>query len=89
MMNWSQIRNKLKEQNPDQLIELIKGLYNLSPANKAYIRKRFNESPQDPAFLEKCRKQIINAIYPPWRNFPNLLISRSSQSGQCLQKGDR
>jgi hypothetical protein len=71
-MNWPQIRKKLKGQTHDQLIELIKGLYDLSPANKAYVRKNFSESPQDPFFLEKCRKQITNAIYPPHRNFPDL-----------------
>ena len=70
-MNWPQIRKKLKEQNQDQWLELIKGLYDLSPANKAYIRKKFTENPQDPIFLEKCRKQIINAIYPPRRKYPD------------------
>jgi hypothetical protein len=69
-MNWPQIRKELKQHNPDQLIALIKGLYDLSPANKAFIRKLFAESPQDPAFLERCRRQIIQAIYPPRRIYP-------------------
>lgn len=71
-MNWPQIRKQLKEQNTDQLINLLKGLYDLSPANKAFIRSRFAESPQDTAFLEKSRQQVINAIYPPRRKYPNM-----------------
>lgn len=70
-MNWPQIRKQLKEQSAAQLIDLIKGLYDLTPANKAFVRKQFAESPQDPVFLEKCRRQIIQAIYPPRRKYPD------------------
>jgi len=70
-MNWPQIRKQLATKNTDQLIEIIKGLYDLSADNKAHLRKQFSEFPQDPAFLEKCRKEIIAAIYPPRRKYPD------------------
>jgi len=78
-MNWPQIRKELKTKSVDQLIEIIKGLYNLSAANKAHLRKQFSESPQDPAFLEKCRKEIIAAIYPPRRKYPDLPNFRAAR----------
>ena len=69
-MNWPQLRKHLEDQSPPQITEIIKGLYDLSPQNKAFLRKQFAETLEDPAFLEKCRTQIINAIYPPRRKFP-------------------
>jgi len=78
-MNWLQIRKELKTKTVDQLIEIIKSLYDLSPDNKAHLRKQFSESPQDPAFLEKCRKEIIVAIYPPRRKYPDLPNFRAAR----------
>ncbi|MEW6405010.1 MAG: hypothetical protein AB1649_24705 [Chloroflexota bacterium] len=70
-MNWSQLRKQLQEGSPERLIELLKGLYDLSPANKAFLRQQFSETPQDTEFLEKCRQQVIQAIYPPQRQYPD------------------
>jgi hypothetical protein len=70
-MNWPQLRKHLEDQSPARILEIVKGLYALSPQNKAYLRKQFAETLEDPAFLEKCRTQIINAIYPPRRKYPD------------------
>lgn len=70
-MNWLQIRKHLKEYDTERLIELLKGLYDLSPANKAFVRQQFSESPQDAEFLEKCRRQVVQVIYPPRRQYPD------------------
>ena len=63
-MNWTQIRKILIDQDRERLIETIKGLYTLSPQNKAFLHTQFSESHQDPAYLEACRKRIVKAIYP-------------------------
>lgn len=70
-MNWPQIRKQLRQKDPDQLVGILKGLYDLSPGNKAFLRLQFSESPQDTEFLEKCRQRVIQAIYPPKREFPD------------------
>lgn len=70
-MNWPQIRKQLRQKDPDQLIDLLKSLYDLSPGNKAFLRLQISDLPQDTEFLEKCRQQVIQAIYPPQRNYPD------------------
>ncbi len=70
-MNWPQIRKQLRQKDPDQLIDLLKGLYDLSLANKAFLRLQFSDHPEDTEYLEKCRQRVIQAIYPPQRNFPD------------------
>jgi len=69
-MSWSELQKRLQNENPSRLIKIIKGLYDLAPQNKAYLRTKLLETPGDPVFLETCRKEIIDAIYPPHREFP-------------------
>lgn len=69
-MNWTQLRKKLSMVDQARLLDVIKGLYALSDQNKAYLHTQLSESRQDAAFLEKCRKQVISAIYPPNRKYP-------------------
>ncbi len=91
-MNWPQIRKKLKTKTIDELVNIIQGLYNLSDANKAHLRKQFTEFPQDPAFLEKCRKEIIAAIYPPRRKYPdnpNFRAARKAVNAYKKATGDQ
>ena len=71
-MNWTDIRKILKDAPNEILLELIKGLYNLSPQNKAFIRTQILPGQQDTELLEKSRKQVIRAIYPDTVNFPGL-----------------
>jgi hypothetical protein len=70
-MNWPQIRKQLRQKDPDQLIDLLKGLYDLSLGNKAFLRLQFSANHQDTEFLEKCRQQVIEAIYSPRRKYPD------------------
>jgi len=69
-MNWTNIRKILKDAPNEILLELIKGLYNLSPQNKAFIRTQIFPGRQDTELLEKSRKQVIRAVYPDYANFP-------------------
>lgn len=63
-MNWTELRKILKDAPHDILIEIIQGLYQLSPQNKAFIRTQLLPGYQDTELLEKSRKQVIRAIYP-------------------------
>lgn len=69
-MNWTDIRKILKDAPNEALLDIIKGLYNLSPQNKAFIRTQLLPGQQDKELLEKSRKQVIRAIYPDNVMFP-------------------
>ncbi|NOY99469.1 MAG: hypothetical protein GXP40_09785 [Chloroflexi bacterium] len=70
-MKWTDIRKMLENAPNDVLIEIIKGLYKLSPQNKAFIRVRLLPGYQDRELLEKSRKQVIRAVYPEKRACPS------------------
>ena len=63
-MNWTEIRKALKDAHPEVLMEIIQGLYKLSPENKAFIRTELSpKGYQDAALLEISRKKVIKTIY--------------------------
>ena len=66
-MSWSDIKTELQELPQEKLIELLKGLHNLSAQNNAWLHVA-----QDSAYLEECRKKIIRAVYNPNRKFPDM-----------------
>jgi hypothetical protein len=70
-MTWTQIRTLLKDARNDVLLDILKGLYDLSPQNKAFLRSALSPEQGDPELLEKSRKQVIRAIYPLNVNFPD------------------
>lgn len=69
-MTWTELRKTLKELPESQLIELIKGLHDLSPQNKAWLSANAMPAEQNVAYLEDCRQKIVKLIYNPTRNFP-------------------
>jgi hypothetical protein len=71
-MNWPAIRKILKDVPNEALVDLIKGLYALSPQNKAFIRAQISPGWQDTELLEKSRKQVVRAIYAENVRFPHM-----------------
>ena len=71
-MTWTDLRQALKELPPERLIELLKGLHDLSPQNKAWLRAKVLPVGQDSAYLEECRQKVIRAVYNPARKFPDM-----------------
>ena len=71
-MNWTDIRKILKDVPNEALTEIIKGLYGLSPQNKAFIRTQLFPGQQDKELLEKSRKQVIRAIYVETKGIPHM-----------------
>ena len=60
-MTWNELRKPLQVIPPEKLIELLKGLYDLSPQNKAWLQAQVMPLDQNVDYLEDCRKKIISA----------------------------
>lgn len=71
-MNWTDIRKILKDAPNEALLDILKGLYNLSPQNKAFIRTQLLPGRQDKELLEKSRKQVVRAIYADTKGIPHM-----------------
>jgi len=71
-MSWAKIKTELQELSSEKLIELLKGLHDLSAQNKAWLKAKTLPVAQDSQYLEDCRNKIIRAIYDPNRKFPDL-----------------
>ena len=71
-MNWTDICKILKDAPNEALLDILKGLYNLSPQNKAFIRTQLLPGRQDKELLEKSRKQVIRAIYADTKGIPHM-----------------
>ena len=71
-MNWTDIRKVLKDAPNKALLDILKGLYNLSPQNKAFIRTQLLPGRQDKELLERSRKQVIRAIYADTKGIPHM-----------------
>ena len=71
-MTWKKIKTELQEFPQENLIKLLRGLHNLSPQNKAWLRAHTLPMAQDSEYLEKCRVKIIKAVYDPKRKFPDM-----------------
>ena len=71
-MNWTDIRKILKDAPNEALLDILKGLYNLSPQNKAFIRTLLLPGRQDTELLEKSRKLVIRAIYADTKGIPHM-----------------
>lgn len=72
MTTWADLRKALNELPPEKLVELLKGLHDLSPQNKAWLRAKALPVGQDSAYLEECRQKVIKAVYNPARKFPDM-----------------
>jgi hypothetical protein len=71
-MPWSDLRQSLEDLSKEQVVELLKGLHDLSSQNKAWLRGKLLPIGQDTAYLEECRRKVIKAVYDPARKFPDM-----------------
>jgi len=73
-MKWTEIRKVLKSAHHGLLLEIIRGLYKLSPENKAFIRTQLSpQGYQGKELLEQSRKKVMKAIYSEnVRGIPNM-----------------
>lgn len=71
-MSWTEINKQLKELSTDDFVRLLKGLYDLSPQNKAWLRAKLLPVTQDSKYLEDCRRKIIQFVYKETSGFPHI-----------------
>jgi hypothetical protein len=71
-MSWTEIDNQLKERSVEDLIKLLKGLHDLSPQNKAWLRAKLLPVTQDVKYLEDCRRKVANFVYKETKGMPSM-----------------
>lgn len=71
-MSWTEIDKQLKELSDEDVIKLIKGLHDLSPQNKAWLRAKLLPVAQDTKYLEDCRRKVVNYVYKETRGMPHI-----------------
>jgi len=71
-MSWTEINKQLQERSSDRLIELIKGLHDLSAQNKAWLSAKLLPIVQDTKYLEDCRNKIIRYVYKETKGMPSM-----------------
>ena len=71
-MSWIEIDKQLRELPADHIIKLIKGLHDLSPQNKAWLRAKILPVAQDTKYLEDCRRKVANYVYKETKGMPSM-----------------
>jgi hypothetical protein len=71
-MSWTEISKQLQELSSDHFIELLKGLHDLSPQNKAWLSAKLLPIAQDIKYLEDCRTKIIRYVYKETKGIPHM-----------------
>jgi hypothetical protein len=71
-MSWIEIEKQLQELPADNIIKLMKGLHNLSPQNKAWLRAKLLPVAQDTKYLEDCRRKVANYVYKETKGMPSM-----------------
>ena len=70
-MPWTELHKALKKLPPERLLELLKGLHDLSPQNKDWLSMQVLPVRRDNAYLEACRKKVSELVYKPTRGLPH------------------
>lgn len=71
-MSWTDINKQLQELSSERLIELLKGLHDLSAQNKAWLSARLLPIAQDTKYLEECRRKVIQHVYKETSGMPHV-----------------
>jgi hypothetical protein len=71
-MSWTEIEKQLRDLPLDDVIKLMKGLHDLSPQNKAWLRAKVLPVAQDAKYLEACRTKIVRCVYKETKGIPHM-----------------
>ena len=71
-MSWIEIDKRLRELSVDDVAKLVKGLHDLSPQNKAWLRAKLLPVAQDTKYLEDCRRKVANYVYKETKGIPSM-----------------
>ena len=75
---WGDIETPIKQLSKDQLIDLLRDLYRLSPENKDFFHTRFSTVEADP--LPRYKKIIQHAIHPYLEDDESLEIEKANDA---------
>ena len=70
-MPWTDIDKQLRTLSAEEVIRLIKGLHDLSPQNKAWLRAKLLPV-VDVKYLEHCRRKVANYVYKETSVIPDV-----------------
>lgn len=71
-MSWTEIEKQLQELPVENIVKLMKGLHDLSPQNKAWLRAKLLPVVQDTKYLEDCRRKVANYVYKETKGMPSM-----------------
>jgi hypothetical protein len=84
-VRWLQIEKQLDYLDKPELIETLKGLFDLSADNRTFLAVRFLEQGDSGEALERCRKRIVDQFFPA-RGFGKLNLRLARQAIRDYQK---
>lgn len=61
---WTDIRRKLAHTDIDYVIGVVKALFDFSKENRTFLASRLFPDTDWSALLERCRKQVTEAVFP-------------------------
>lgn len=82
---WSDLRKKLAKWKSQELIQLVKELYDSSPSNRDFLRAHLAADADNEAVLEPYRERIIEQFYPK-RGFGKLKLAEARKAIRDYRK---
>ena len=71
-MSWIELDKPLRELPTEDVIKLVRGLHDLSPQNKAWLRAKLLPVTQDTKYLDDCRRKVANCVYKETKGMPSM-----------------
>ena len=75
---WSKIKSRISSYSPDEFLEIIKDLYDLSGQNKTFLESRLLRASLDS--LKPYKKIIEKALYPSITSNRGISLKRWQKS---------
>jgi hypothetical protein len=69
-MSWTEIETQLRELPAEEILDLMKGLHDISPQNQAWLKGKLLPIAQDTKYLEDCRRKVVNYVYKETKGLP-------------------
>ncbi len=82
---WSELRKTLAKWEPPELINLVKELYDASPANRDFLHARLVANADDDSVLEPYRERITTQFYPT-RGYGKLHLAEARKAIRDYRK---
>ena len=83
-LTWSQLKTKLSDTSQQQLLDIIRDLYNLNPDNKVFLSSHLQVG--DPRDLSEPYRREIRNQFNPDRGFPKLNLKAARKALNDFKK---